>query len=636
MSRPLPTPRSLLRLASADCLRAWKPVVGYMAWFAALNLAVLAPLTAWLLDWIVRGSGDVAISNHDLAGFALSARGLVFLIIAVSLYLAVLQIDVAGLTLIAAQAANGGHVSLWSTIRSSASRVPAFLRLSLIQAGTVLGIVGALAGILAGIKALLLSGHDINYYLSQTPPNWWRALALASIAGLAGGALLLWIVIRWLFSVPVLLLKHPGARSALRESWRTTRGLELRLALMLALWWAGATAVSAALAWLGHFLMGPLFNWAGLSPSRVLPLVALSVAVTAMVATAWSIVTLGVHQFAVTRLAMALCGLRAPTLPRSVAVNRAPAARGLDAGRYPRSRRLSTLAWLGVLAILLASALTGWNMVRNLNFVETVEITAHRGSSIRAPENTMAAISQAITDGSDYIEIDVQTCADGGIVVIHDRDLLRVGGDSRRVEDLTLPEIRKIDVGRRFSEEFAGEHVPTLGEVIAAVRDRVKLNIELKYNRPDPALVPAVIDLLRREQFLDQCVITSLDAAALADFRRREPAAPLGLIVTAAIGRVSHVKEDFLSVAAPRATPAAIREAHRAGKTVHVWTVNDPQAMLQMIENGADNIITDKPDVLRTVLEERARLSDPEKVALRLRILFGGGIPIKSAGGSQQ
>ena len=145
-----------------------------------------------------------------------------------------------------------------------------------------------------------------------------------------------------------------------------------------------------------------------------------------------------------------------------------------------------------------------------------------------------------------------------------------------------------------------------------------------------------MVALLRREAFLDQCVITSLNAAALADFRQQETATPMGLIVTAAIGRVSRVKEDFLSVAAPRATPAAIRESHRAGKQVHVWTVNDPQAMLQMIENGADNIITDKPDVLRTVLEERAQLSDPEKVALRLRVLFGGGAPIESAGASRQ
>lgn len=268
--------------------------------------------------------------------------------------------------------------------------------------------------------------------------------------------------------------------------------------------------------------------------------------------------------------------------------------------------------------------------------MESVEITAHRGSSVKAPENTAAAFQQAIADGCDYIELDAQTCADGTVVVIHDRDLMRVGGDPRRIEDLTLNEIRRIDVGRRFSGQFAGERVPTLAEVIELVRGKIRLNIELKYNRPDPGLVPAIVALLRKEQFLDQCVITSLKAEAIEGLKRAEPAVRVGLIVTTAIGRVSRVEADFLSVAARRATPGAILDAHQAGQQVHVWTVNEPQVMLRMIENGADNLITDKPDVLRTVLEERARLSDPEKIALRLRVLLGGGVPARSAGEHQQ
>jgi len=636
MKRDLPSPRHVLQRSFGDGLHAWKPVAGYMAWFAVLNLALMAPLTAWLLAWIVSSSGQAAVSNHDLAGFALSFRGFFFLLATVSLYLAVVQVEVGGLTLIAAQAADRGPVSLWSAIRTSTSRIPAFLRLSLIQAGTMLGIVGVLAGMLAGIKALLLGGHDINYYLSETPANWWKALALASVVGVAGGALLLWVVVRWLFAVPVLLLKQSRARTALRESWQVTRGRTLRIATMVTLWWGGTALVWAVLAWLGHWIMGPLFDWAGLVPSRVLPLVALSVVVTAAIATAWGIVTLAAHQFSVTGLALDLCGLTAQPVSRNTNFSRQPIKPASSTGTGQRSRRLTTLAWLSALLIVLASVLTGWSMARNLNLMETVEITAHRGSSLKAPENTMAAFRQAITDGSDYIEIDVQTCSDGEIVVIHDRDLMRVGGDRRRVEDLTRTELQKIDVGRRFSEQFAGEHVPTLAEVIELVRGRVKLNIELKYNRPDPALVPAVIELLRREQFLDQCVITSLNAAALKDFRRAETAAPTGLIVTAAVGQIARVEESFLSVAAPRATPNAIRDAHQADKQVHVWTVNSPQAMLQMIETGADNIITDRPDVARTVLKERATLSDPEKVALRLRVLFGSGVPIQSTSKSQQ
>ncbi len=245
-------------------------------------------------------------------------------------------------------------------------------------------------------------------------------------------------------------------------------------------------------------------------------------------------------------------------------------------------------------------------MPRNLNPVASVDITAHRGFSARAPENTMAAMQAAIDVGCDYIELDVQTCADGTVVVIHDGDLLRVAGDSRRVQDLTIAELRRVDVGRHFSAQFTGEHIPTLAEVICRVRGRVKLNIELKFNRPDPALVPAVRKVLCEEQYFEQCVITSLEEAALREFKQLEPTAVTGLIVTAAIRRIPGLKWDLLSVAAPHATPEFIRETHQAGKQVHVWTLNEPQLMLEMIQNGADNLITDKPDVLRAVLEKRA------------------------------
>ncbi len=234
----------------------------------------------------------------------------------------------------------------------------------------------------------------------------------------------------------------------------------------------------------------------------------------------------------------------------------------------------------------------------------SVEVTAHRGSSAKAPENTLAAFRQAIADGCDYIELDVQTCADGTVVVAHDRDLGRMGGDPRHVEVLTLDELKQIDVGRRFSERYVGERVPTLAEVIQFVRGRTRLNIELKYHRPDPTLVPAVLGLLHKEQFLNQCVLTSFNVAALQEVRAVEPAARIGLIATEANAGVLEVEADFLSVAASEVTPGFIRTAHRAGKAVHVWTVNEPAAMGQMTEAGADNIITDKPDLLRAWLNK--------------------------------
>jgi glycerophosphoryl diester phosphodiesterase len=158
--------------------------------------------------------------------------------------------------------------------------------------------------------------------------------------------------------------------------------------------------------------------------------------------------------------------------------------------------------------------------------------------------------------------------------------------------------------------------------VIELALGKMKINVELKYNVPDLKLAPAVIDLLRRESFVDQVVITSLDYAALQQVESIEPRLITGHIVTAAVGNVLRTEADFLSLSSAQATRSLIRRAHAAGKGVHVWTVNKPEVMLRMIERGVDNIITDDPALLVRVIQERNALSSSEILGLGLRVLF--------------
>jgi len=234
----------------------------------------------------------------------------------------------------------------------------------------------------------------------------------------------------------------------------------------------------------------------------------------------------------------------------------------------------------------------------------------------------MAAFKAAMDAGADFIELDVQRTADGRIIVLHDGDVLRMGGDPRKVKELSAAELQAIDIGRKRGPQFTGERAPMLQEVIDLVRGRMKINIELKYNVPDPGLAPAVVELLRREDFIDQVVITSLDYGALRQIRSIEPRLKTGHIVTASMGDVLRTEADFLSLNSAKATTSLVRRARAAGKDVAVWTVNDPEVMLRMIERGADNIITDDPALLVRVMRERAALSNAEILGLRLRILF--------------
>jgi glycerophosphoryl diester phosphodiesterase len=264
-------------------------------------------------------------------------------------------------------------------------------------------------------------------------------------------------------------------------------------------------------------------------------------------------------------------------------------------------------------------------MLSEIEVDDAVAITAHRGSSVVAPENTMTAIRRAIEDGSDYVEIDVQRTADGALILTHDKDMKRVSGVARNVSDMTFEEIRKLDVGSFFGAEFADERVPTLEEVIEVAQESgVKLNIELKFGGKNLVMARDVVDLVREKGFKDQCVVTSLNYAGVMEVKKHDPSMRTGLIVTASIGDVTRLEVDLLSVSSGAVSRDLIARAADAGKEVHVWTVNDVGGMNTMIHMSVDNIITDKPDVLAELLETRSKMSNAEKAMLRLGDILEG------------
>jgi glycerophosphoryl diester phosphodiesterase len=463
----------------------------------------------------------------------------------------------------------------------------------------------------AGIVWLtLLRGHDINYYLAEHPPEWRRALLIVALLAVGYAMLAAWQLARWLFAVPILAFEGASPAQALAASAGMTRRRLPRILPPLLLWWLGVTAVAVLITWACRHVSDAGLDWAGIDVHRVLPLVALYLAVATIGGFLYGGFLLAGHQFLVTRM---YAELRDPT------TRQAPSIPEDDA---ERARLIARPAVAAALAVAVGALGAAALLATQLDLAQDVAITAHRGAKVAAPENSMAAFRAAMDAGATYAELDVQHTRDRVLVVVHDGDLMRMGDDPRKVSELTAAEIATIDIGRKYDAKFAGERPPRLEEVIDLVRGRMRINIELKYNVPDPGLAPAVVDLLRREDFIDQVVITSLDYAALKQVESLEPRLRTGHIVTAAVGNVVRTEADFLSLNAARATPSLIRRAHAAGKEVHVWTVNEPELMLRMIERGVDNVITDDPALLVGVMRERKGLTRAEILGLRLRVLF--------------
>ncbi|HEY8505745.1 MAG TPA: glycerophosphodiester phosphodiesterase family protein, partial [Gemmataceae bacterium] len=203
------------------------------------------------------------------------------------------------------------------------------------------------------------------------------------------------------------------------------------------------------------------------------------------------------------------------------------------------------------------------------------------------------------------------------------RDLKRVAGDSRRLADLTYEEVRRLDVGSWFDPSFAGERVPTLAEAIGLARGRIKLNIELKYFGPDRGLAAEVARLIRDERFESDSLVTSFEYDALRKVKQELPGVRTGFIVAHALGDVTRLEVDVLNVRADHLSDGLLRAAHRHGREVHAWTVNDPREMIRLMKRGVDNILTSDPDLLVRVRGEWAGLTDAERLLLASRLLLG-------------
>ena len=241
-------------------------------------------------------------------------------------------------------------------------------------------------------------------------------------------------------------------------------------------------------------------------------------------------------------------------------------------------------------------------------------VLAHRGASADAPENTLAAFREAVAQGADGVELDVWRCASGEVVVHHDADARRTAGSPLRVTDATLAELRRLDVGAWKGEQFRGERVPTLSEVLDALPGAI-VNVELKSARwPDLRLAGAVARLLRRKGDAGRCLVSSFDPALLAAFRAAAPAVAAGILFAedqrwrlrqllgTRLLRAGAVHPQWTLV-----TPERARAWAERGLEVNAWTVDDPAAIGRLCALGVAALITNRPALAREAVRAASR-----------------------------
>jgi glycerophosphoryl diester phosphodiesterase len=242
-----------------------------------------------------------------------------------------------------------------------------------------------------------------------------------------------------------------------------------------------------------------------------------------------------------------------------------------------------------------------------------VLVIAHRGASAYAPHDTVAAAREAVARGADALEADIRQTRDGRLVALFRASLAPTTNVEEvfperapwRVETFTLAEIRRLDAGSWFGPEFAGERVPTLAELVAALEGS---DVELILEAKTPQRYPGIGDRLRRAIRRTPGRVREVESFDLAFLRRwdRDPS-PVRL------GAARGVREDGLAEAATyldavnpplhMVDRAYVERAHDLGLEVKVWSLNAPPAVRRALGLGVDGIYSHRPDMVRDVIE---------------------------------
>jgi glycerophosphoryl diester phosphodiesterase len=230
---------------------------------------------------------------------------------------------------------------------------------------------------------------------------------------------------------------------------------------------------------------------------------------------------------------------------------------------------------------------------------------AHRGGAGDWPENTMPAFRRAIELGYRYLETDVQATADGVLTAFHDDDLARTCGRPGHISSLPWRDVSTARVDGR-------EEIPLLVDLIEEFPD-ARLNIDCKTD----AAVDPLVTVLRRTKVLDRVCIGTFSHRRMVRLRRELGTDACTSATPLEVARWV-TRMPFDKLAAPHAmqvpirqgrvhvtTPSTVAAAHRRGLQVHVWTIDDPDEMHRLLDMGVDGIMTDRPAVLKSVLESR-------------------------------
>ena len=247
------------------------------------------------------------------------------------------------------------------------------------------------------------------------------------------------------------------------------------------------------------------------------------------------------------------------------------------------------------------------------------KVISHRGANKVAPQNTIPAFEKSIEIGCDGFETDIHLTSDGIPVICHNYTIDETSNGQGEVRNKTLEELRTYDFGSYFSSEFKGTQLPTLDEFleVSTKGDIEIMNIEIKPPLDgNYDIVAKTINAVKEKGLFNKLLISSFDAKVLVECKKIDSACKTGFLyaptkslfytkmIFGYVKFAKKIKADYLHPHYITVTKSFVKNLHKNGIKVNVWTVNKPDIATKLLKYGVDGLITDLPAMANELVEK--------------------------------
>lgn len=567
-----------------------------LVWFEVLYKLMAAvalyPLLLFLLDFAIDQAGLVYLTNSNLKDFFTKplSIGIVFIILIVIVIYSLFELVV--LSICYEMSRNGEKTDVVTLFYIGVTRLWKILRPESIALFFLVLLAAAIFNL--PFASSLVSMTVLTDYLRSFLGDHHEYYIIAA----AAAAIIIYLISFLLFSIHYLIIENRKFVDAGKASRNLAKGESIRNALRFLVWFLLVFLVIAAVyaaviivaAYIVKFIWAPEAQAAAfLSGARIIN------QITTLLS--YAIFT-------------PLVFLMVSSLFYTLKEHRSEPH--ISVIKHSSGTKIKK--WMDILLVLviIISFFLNFNTInlslqsgilRNVELVRTPAITAHRGSSAIAPENTLSAIRIAAEEMADYAEIDVRATKDGVVVLLHDENLKRTTGVDKNIWEVSYEETQRLDVGSWLSDQYVNERIPTLDEIIKYADGKIMLNIEIKTSENSPDLVASVVKIIGDNHFEDQCVVSTFNYGILNRIKELNPDIRTGVIITVAYARYTRLSSvDFYSLDAQFISRDKVEKLHILGYEVFAWGVNDAATARRVMSIGVDNIITSDPLLAKEIV----------------------------------